>query len=224
MVRRKYMTEIEPQSTRPEDISRDASEKSPAARAGGIWTELGPTLAFIVIYNVMLRFPEQGLFSKENALYWATGVLIIATLAVIGMKLIRKQRIPPFLLVSSGLIGIFGTLGIVFHSKLLLFLKPTIINLMFAGAIFGGLAVGRNIWKMLFNELFHLPDYAWRVLAIRWGLYFIAMAIWNVVVWQAFGETAWANWKMGNIIIGFVFAMANAPYTLKHMQTQHDEH
>lgn len=218
------MTEIEPQSTRPEDISRDASEKSPAARAGGIWTELGPTLAFIVIYNVMLRFPEQGLFSKENALYWATGVLIIATLAVIGMKLIRKQRIPPFLLVSSGLIGIFGTLGIVFHSKLLLFLKPTIINLMFAGAIFGGLAVGRNIWKMLFNELFHLPDYAWRVLAIRWGLYFIAMAIWNVVVWQAFGETAWANWKMGNIIIGFVFAMSNAPYTLKHMQTQHDEH
>ena len=224
MVRRKYMTEIEPQSTRPEDISRDASEKSPAARAGGIWTELGPTLAFIVIYNVMLRFPEQGLFSKENALYWATGVLIIATLAVIGMKLIRKQRIPPFLLVSSGLIGIFGTLGIVFHSKLLLFLKPTIINLMFAGAIFGGLAVGRNIWKMLFNELFHLPDYAWRVLAIRWGLYFIAMAIWNVVVWQAFGEAAWANWKMGNIIIGFVFAMSNAPYTLKHMQTQHDEH
>ena len=110
-------------------------------------------------------FPEEGLFSKENALFWATGVLIVATAAVIIMKVIRKQRIPPFLLVSSSLIGVFGVLGIAFHSKLLLFLKPTIINLMFAGAIFGGLAVGRNIWKMLFNELFHLPDYAWRVLA-----------------------------------------------------------
>ncbi len=217
MVRRKYMTEIEPQSTRPEDTSQDASQKSPAARTGGIWTELGPTLAFIVIYNVMLRFPERGLFSKENALYWATGVLIIATLAVIGMKLIRKQRIPPFLLVSSGLIGVFGTLGIVFHSKLLLFLKPTIINLMFAGAIFGGLAVGRNIWKMLFNELFDMSDHAWRVIAIRWGLFFVAMAIWNIVVWQAFGEVAWANWKLGNIVIGFVFALANAPFMMKHM-------
>ena len=217
MVRRKYMTEIEPQSTRPEDTSQDASQESPAARAGGIWTELGPTLAFIVIYNVMLRFPEQGLLSKENALYWATGVLIIATLAVIGMKLIRKQRIPPFLLVSSGLIGVFGTLGIVFHSKLLLFLKPTIINLMFAGAIFGGLAVGRNIWKMLFNELFDMSDHAWRVIAIRWGLFFVAMAIWNIVVWQAFGEVAWANWKLGNIVIGFVFALANAPFMMKHM-------
>lgn len=191
--------------------------KSPAARAGGIWTELGPTLGFIVAYNVLLRFPEGGLFSKENALYWATGILIVATLGVIVMKLIRKQRIPPFLLISSGLIAVFGTLGIVFHSKLLLFLKPTIINLMFAGAIFGGLAVGRNVWKMLFNELFDMSDHAWRTIAIRWGLFFVAMAIWNIVVWQAFGEAAWANWKLGNIVIGFVFALANAPFMMKHM-------
>lgn len=191
--------------------------KSPAARANGIWTELGPTLAFILVYNVMLRFPEEGLFSKENALYWATGILIVFTIGVITMKLIRGQRIPPFLLISSSLIGVFGTLGIVFHSKLLLFLKPTIINLMFAGAIFGGLAVGRNVWKMLFNELFDMSDHAWRTLAIRWGLFFIVMAIWNIVVWQAFGEVAWANWKIGNIVIGFVFALANAPFMMKHM-------
>lgn len=202
------MSEIETQTT---------NGKSPAARAGGLWTELGPTLAFIVVYNVLLRFPEGGLLSKDNALYWATGILIIATLFVVGTKIVRKQRVPPFLLISSGMIGVFGTLGIVFHSKLLLFLKPTIINLMFAGAIFGGLAVGRNIWKMLFDELFDLPDNAWRTLAIRWGLFFIVMAVWNIVVWQAFGEVAWANWKLGNIVIGFVFALANAPFMMKHM-------
>ena len=148
MVRRKYISEFDQKTvTHPGDAPQEANVKDAAARAGGIWTELGPTLAFIVIYNVMLRFPEEGLFSKENALFWATGVLIVATAAVIIMKVIRKQRIPPFLLVSSSLIGVFGVLGIAFHSKLLLFLKPTIINLMFAGAIFGGLAVGRNIWK-----------------------------------------------------------------------------
>jgi intracellular septation protein len=202
------MSEIETKTT---------NGKSAAARAGGLWTELGPTLAFIAVYNVLLRFPEGGLLSKDNALYWATGILIIATLFVVAMKIVRKQRIPPFLLISSGMIGVFGTLGIVFHSKLLLFLKPTIINLTFAGAIFGGLAVGRNIWKMLFHELFDLPDVAWRTLAIRWGLFFIVMAVWNIVVWQAFGEVAWANWKLGNIVIGFVFALANAPYMMKHM-------
>ena len=192
--------------------------KSAAARAGGIWTELGPTLSFIVIYNVLLRFPEEGLFSKENALFWATGILIVTTLFVVVMKIVRKQRIPPFLLISSSLVGLFGTLGIVFHSKLFLFMKPTVINLLLAGMIFGGLAVGRNIWKMLFHELMDLPDFAWRTLAIRWGLFFVAMAIWNEFLWRTFSEATWANWKLGNIVIGFVFALANAPYTMKHMR------
>lgn len=191
--------------------------KSATARANGIWTELGPTLSFIVVYNVLLRFPEEGLFSKTNALFWATGILIVATFAVIVTKIIRKQRIPPFLLISSSLVGLFGALGIVFHSKLFLFMKPTIINLLLAGMIFGGLAVGRNIWKMLFHELVDLPDFAWRTLAIRWALFFVSMAVWNEFLWRSFSEATWANWKLGNIVIGFVFALANAPYTLKHM-------
>jgi intracellular septation protein len=212
------MSEIEQKpASGAETLPEEASPKSAAARAGGIWTELGPTLSFILIYNVLLRFPEEGLFSRENALYWATGVLIVSTLAVIIMKVIRGQRVPPFLLISSSLVGIFGTLGILFHSKLFLFLKPTIINLLFASMIFGGLAVGRNIWKMLFHELMDLPDFAWRTLAIRWGLFFVAMAAWNEFLWRTFSEATWANWKLGNIVIGFAFALANAPYTLKHM-------
>ncbi len=218
------MTEIEQKTAPlPDDAPKEASVRDAAARAGGLWTELGPTLSFILIYNVMLRFPEEGLFSRENALFWATGVLIVSTAAVIIMKVVRGQRIPPFLLISSSLVGVFGILGIVFHSKLFLFLKPTIINLLLASMIFGGLAVGRNIWKMLFHELMDLPDHAWRVLAIRWGLYFVAMAAWNEFLWRTFSEATWANWKMGNIVIGFLFALANTPYTLKHMRHHPEE-
>ena len=201
-----------------ETNTKKSTAREAAARSGGIWLELGPTLAFILIYNVLLRFPEHGLLSKDNALYWATGVLIAATLGVVALKIIRKQKVPPFLLISSGLIGIFGTLGILLHSKLFLFIKPTIINLTLAGLIFGGLAVGRNIWKMLFHELMDLPDFAWRTLAIRWGLYFVAMAAWNEFLWRNFSEATWANWKLGNIAISFLFAIANAPYTMKHLR------
>ncbi|MCA8902991.1 MAG: septation protein IspZ [Hyphomonas sp.] len=186
--------------------------------------ELGPTLGFIFVYNILLRFPEgEGLLTKDNALYWATGVLVVATLSVVTMKLIRGQKIPPFLIISSSLVGIFGTLGIVFQSKLFLFLKPTIINLLLAGLIFGGLAVGRNIWKMLFHDVFDLPDFAWRTLAIRWGGFFVAMAIWNEILWRNFSEATWANWKLGNIAISMVFAMANLPYTLKHLRPEKED-
>jgi intracellular septation protein len=187
-------------------------------KPGNVWAELGPTLVFVITYNVLLRFPEgDGLFTKDTALYWATGALIIMTLGVIAQKLINRERIPPFLIMSSVLIGTFGTIGIVLQSKTFLFVKPTIINVLFAGIIFGGLAVGRNVWKMFFESAFQLPDFAWRTLAIRWGLYFVAMAIWNIVLWQGFPEDVWANWRLGNVAVGFVFALANVPYTLKHM-------
>ncbi len=197
----------------PPSDTKIATEK-----VGSIWTELGPVLIFIVTYNVMLRFPEgEGLLTKDNALYWATGLLIAATLAVIATRLVRKEKIPPFLLISSALIGSFGAIGIIWQSKLFLFMKPTIMNLIYAGGIFGGLLVGRNIWKMFFASVFDLPDFAWRTLAIRWGLFFIAMAVWNEVLWRNFSELTWANWKLGNIAISFAFALANAPYTLKHL-------
>ena len=199
--------------------SDQTTEKAAAPnKQGNIWAELGPTLVFVVVYNVLLRFPEgDGLFTKHTALYWATGALIVMTLGVILQKLVKGERIPPFLILSSVLIGTFGTIGIVLQSKTFLFIKPTIINFLFAGVIFGGLAVGRNIWKMFFESAFQLPDFAWRTLAIRWGLYFVAMGIWNLVLWQFFSEGTWANWRLGNVGLGFVFALANVPYTLKHM-------
>jgi intracellular septation protein len=200
------------------DTPEEKSAPAATRKAGNVWAELGPTLVFVLIYNVLLRFPEgDGLLSKDTALYWATGALIVMTLGVIAQKLIKKERIPPFLIVSSVLIGTFGTIGIVLQSKTFLFIKPTIINLLFAAVIFGGLAVGRNVWKMFFDGAFQLPDFAWRTLAIRWGLYFVALAIWNIVLWQFFSEETWANWRLGNMAIGFVFALANVPYTLKHM-------
>lgn len=206
--------------TETPNTEKNAELGKTAGEARGIWTELGPTLAFIIIYNVMLRLPEgDGVFSKETALYWATGVLIVTTLGVILQKLLRGEKIPPFLVISSILIGSFGAAGILLQSKWFLFVKPTIINLLYAGVIFGGLAVGRNIWKMLFQSLFDLPDFAWKTLAIRWGLYFIAMAAWNEFLWRTFSEATWANWKLGNLVIGLLFALANTPYTLKHIRS-----
>lgn len=206
------------------DTSEQKTEQASTRNTGNVWAELGPTLVFVLIYNILLRFPEgDGLLTKDTALYWATGALIVMTIGVIIQKLLSKQRIPPFLILSSVLIGTFGTIGIVLQSKTFLFIKPTIINLLFAGVIFGGLAVGRNVWKMFFDGAFQLPDFAWRTLAIRWGLYFVALAIWNIVLWQFFSEETWANWRLGNMAIGFVFALANVPYTLKHMISSEDK-
>jgi len=184
--------------------------------AAGLWSELWPVLAFLVVYNVMRRFPEgEGLFTPETALYWATGILMIGMAYEVGKRLTRREKISPMLLMSTGMVLVFGILGIVFGKGFLLH-KPTVINLTFAAIIFGGLMTGRNLWKIMFESLFSLPDFAWKRLATCWGIYFIAMAIWNEVLVATVSEDAWANWKLGNLVIGFVFAMSLVPYTMKH--------
>ena len=212
----------EPIDTAP-DMAQTSNRDKAAARAGNLWTELGPTLAFIIVYNALLRLPLEGLFAKDNALYWATGVLMAGTAIVVTKLLIEGKKIPPLLLISSALIGTFGGLGILLHSKLFLFIKPTIINLIYAGVILGGLLAGRNIWKMLLSDTFDLPDAAWKTLAIRWGLFFIGMAIWNEVLWRNFSEATWANWKIGNLGIVLVFSLLNMPFILKHMRNTEQE-
>jgi intracellular septation protein len=68
----------------------------------------------------------------------------------------------------------------------------------------------------MFDSLFSLPDYAWTRLATCWGIYFIAMAGWNEILVATVSEDTWANWKLGNMVIGLVFVMSLVPYTLKH--------
>jgi len=185
--------------------------------AAGLWSELWPVLAFLVIYNVMRRFSEgEGLFTPETALYWATGVLMGGMTHEVGKRLLRKEKLSPLLLLSAGMVGIFGALGILLQSKAFLLHKPTIINLIFASIIFGGLISGRNLWRMMFEGLFSLPDFAWTRIATCWGIYFLVMAGWNEFLVATVSEDAWANWKLGNLVIGFVFAMSLVPYTLKH--------
>ena len=210
LIDQKTQSDAQPDENEAADLSQSAA---------GLWSELWPVLAFLFVYNVMRRFPEaEGLFTPETALYWATGILMVGMTYEVGKRLLRKQKLSPLLLLSAGMVGVFGALGIVLQSKAFLLHKPTIINLIFASIVFGGLLTGRNLWKIMFESLFSLPDFAWKRLALCWGFYFVGMAIWNEVLVATVSEDTWANWKLGNLVIGFVFAMSLTPYTLKHTQ------
>lgn len=222
-----------------------------ADKANQIWGDLIPVIGFIGVYNAMrLLGPETGLFSAKTALFWATGLLIVLTAGIIAQKLIKKEPIPLFLIVSSGIVGVFGTIGIVAQNEAFLYFKVTVQQLFLAGLILVPLLFGLNIWKAMFKTVFDLPDHAWRTLSIRWGLFFIAMALWNEYIWRTYAPIAeqclplfgsqiapcdaysflglpfgekdaqgvWANWKIGNMVITFIFGALNVPYTLKHLR------
>lgn len=191
------------------------SGEKPAAKADSGWTQigvdLGPVALFMLTYNIAQRF------DKAQAIFWATGVFMIATLAGLAYARFVQKRTPPMLIVTAVVVLAFGGLTLILKDALFIKLKPTIINLLYAAAIFGGLLFQQNIWKMLFRHAFDLPDRAWNILAVRWGLFFVFLAALNEVVWRNTSEAFWANFKFFGVFpITIAFALANVPLVLKH--------
>ena len=205
--------------------------------ATSIWTDLGPVILFVAVYNIKQRMglpedptQEQKLLASVDAMYWATGVFMAATLGVIGWMLSQGKKPTPMLLLTTGIVTVFGTLTFIFQDLQFIYHKPTIINLLFAGLIFGGLAVGKNVWKIAFQHAFELPDEAWKVFAIRWGLFYIFLAAVNELILYFFtGTPAYTDmdfWVSSKLFITMpltiVFMLANLPYLMKFMPQEEE--
>ena len=168
--------------------SETNSAPQSAQNATSLWAELGPAVAFILTYTLMGRFlPDgDGAFAKDAAIFWATGALMVSTAAVIIIRLSQGRKIPPMLILTGSVVGFFGVLTIAMQQEAFAYVKPTIINSLFAILIFGGLAFGINVWQKMFSHVFELPDHAWKVFAVRWGGYFIVLALLNEFLWRYF--------------------------------------
>jgi intracellular septation protein len=183
------------------------------ASANQLMIDLGPTVLFVAAYNILLRLPA----THENAVYIATSLFIIATLAAIAWSRAKLGRIPPVLIVTGVIVTAFGGLTIALHDATFVKLKPTIANLFYAVAITGSVIFGQNVWKLLFGHIFTLPDRIWNVLALRWAAFFFAMAIVNEVIRNTMSTTDWVTWHFPILYVPtLLFAIANTPLVMKH--------
>lgn len=192
-----------------------SAEKPAAKRAGGqIFVDLGPVIIFMLTYNL-----ARGRVPAGEEIYVATGVFIAATVAAIAYAWFKQKRLPPMLIVTAVVVLVFGGLTLALHDPVFIKMKPTIVNLLYASVILGGLAVKQNVWKMLFQNAFPaLPENVWTTFALRWGIFFIFLAILNEVIWRNFSEAFWANFKVFGVMpLTFLFMLANMPLLMKHM-------
>jgi intracellular septation protein len=196
----------------PPAVTITMSAKETARGAGQILLDLGPIIAFVGTFNIVNRS------NPENAIYIATGVFMAATVLAAGVAWLRTRKVPPVLIVTLVLVLAFGGLTLALHDENLIKLKPTFVYLFYSAAIFGAMAFGQNVWKLLFSHAFTLPDRVWKTLAIRWGLFFIAMAGINEAIRLTQSTEFWVN---SRLFIGFplvaLFMIINLPITLKNV-------
>jgi len=200
------------------DADKPAAEAEPPvaaatpAGASQLLVDLGPIAVFAVAYNVLNKI------RPNEAIFIATGIFIAVTLAAIAYSWWRSRKLPPVLIVTGILVTTFGGLTLILHDENFIKIKPTIAYLFYATSIFGALAFGQNIWKLLFQHVFTLPDRIWRILAWRWGAFFVFLAILNEVIRRTQDTGFWANSKVFIFFpLTLGFALLHAPMTLKYM-------
>ena len=174
-------------------------------------TDFGPLLAFFIIY-----------YKNDKDLVSAIPALIIATLIAICVIYILEKRIPILPLMGAILVCLFGGLTIFFDNPIFIYLKPTIINLIFAFALFfGKIVLNKNFLKKLFESSIKLEEAGWDKLIIRWIGFFIFLALLNEAVWRTQTEEFWINFKVWGILpITFIFTAFQLPLIQKYKKSE----
>jgi len=170
-------------------------------------TDFGPLLVFFTIY-----------FKNDNDLKLAIPPFIIATLIALAIVYFLERKISIVPLTSGILITLFGGLTLYFDNKIFFYMKPTVINLLFAFVLFFGQYITKkSLLKIFFKNSLNLRDEGWNKLNYRWIYFFIFIAILNEMVWRTQSEVFWVNFKVWGLLpITFLFTASQIPLINKY--------
>ena len=170
-------------------------------------TDFGPLLIFFTVY-----------YKSDKNLVTAIPPLIISTLIAVIIVYIIEKSVPYLPLVGAILISIFGGLTIIFQNPIFLYLKPTIINIVFAIILLvGKIVFKKNMLELFLKSSIKLESAAWDKLMYRWLFFFIFLAILNELVWRTQSEEVWVNFKVWGILpITFIFTLFQVPLIKKY--------
>jgi intracellular septation protein len=170
-------------------------------------TDFGPLLIFFTIY-----------YKSGNNLTVAIPPLIIATLIAVIIMYFVEKKIPYVPLIGGIVISLFGGLTLYFDNPIFLYMKPTIVNIIFASIlIISKIFFNKNFLKFFLQTAFQLDEIGWNKLNFRWAYFFIFLAILNEIVWRTQPETTWVNFKVwGMLPITFIFTGSQIPLINRH--------
>jgi intracellular septation protein len=179
----------------PRDGDVDTIPAADSKQVAKMALDLAPLLLFFVAY-------------MASDIYIATGVLMAATVVSMIVSRVWLGHISATLVLTTVLVVGFGALTLWLNDARFIKMKPTMVNLLFAVALGGGLLTGRNFLQLLLGQAFRLTEEGWRKLTYRWIGFFLAMAVVNEIVWRNFSEGTWASFKVFGILpLTIIFAM-----------------
>ena len=166
--------------------------------------DIGPLAVFFIFYT-------------RSGLQASILPFMVATVIAVLFSYILEKKIPIMPTVGAGIVLLFGGLTIYFDNDVFFKMKPTIINVLFAVILYGGILINKPLLKYLLGAALKLEETGWKILTQRWIGFFIALAVLNEIVWRTQSTDVWVNFKVFGILpITFIFTMTQFPLIKKY--------
>lgn len=176
--------------------------------------KLNPTLKLVLDIGPLILFFAA---NAKFGIYAATGAFMVAVLVALAVSYVLTKHVAVMPVVTAVIVLVFGGLTLVLHDELFIKLKPTIIYVLFAGALFFGLFFNKPLLGMVFDSVFNLTEEGWRKLTWRWAFFFLFLAVVNEVVWRTQTTDFWVNFKLFGVVpLTFIFGALQYPLLVKH--------
>ena len=166
--------------------------------------DFAPLLLFFVAYRLF-------------DLYAATATVMAAAVGAAALGYWFDRKLHPVPLATAVIILIFGGLTLYLNNDTFIKMKPTMVYGLFAVVLLGGLFFNRPFVKYVLGTAVILKEGSWRVLTWRFGMFFLAMALINELMWRNFSNDIWVTFHtFGGIGLTLLFSLSQVPFLLKH--------
>jgi intracellular septation protein len=173
----------------------------------------------LIIFFIAYKVPKSFLINYHlEPLIFATICLVFTAIISLIISYILIKKISQIALFSTIILTIFGSLTAIFNDEIFIKIKPTIINLIFAIILIVSYLKKKPILAILFESQIQMSKQSWLTLSLRFGCYFIFLAILNEIIWRNFTTDFWVDFKVfGMMTLSIIFMILQFPFMVRNM-------
>lgn len=156
--------------------------------------EFGPVLGFLITYEISGFMP---------------GVVTMMIATVISFIVLRhvEKHTPIFALISSGSVLVFGGMSLFVNIPSIFILRDTLFDGIFGSVIIVSVLIKRPLFKYIFSGVFAITDRGWSIFSLRWGIFFVILAVINEWIRLQLSPDDWVLAKALMIIASTIFGI-----------------
>lgn len=167
--------------------------------------DFGPLVIFFATYNLahmgLLAHLSWLHIAKARAIYFGTEATMVASVVAVIISLSLTRKISAALIITSGMVLLFGGATIILDDPHFIKIKPTIVYAMYATALLIGAVADKPLLKVILGPGFPPMAHAgWIKLSRNFGLFFAFMGGLNEVMWRSFSEKTWVDYDVWGVV------------------------